>query len=88
MISDALKGFTCESSELVTLAHLSIILGNTGHIKLEYEWRKSSAGGTGAGESGERLSNMLRRLSGMAMTEYRDITQRAVSCLFFLRFVI
>ena len=85
LIDSAKKGFTRESSKLVTLAQLSLMLEKTAHIRLEYEWRPKwpsgggAVGGVGIVRDVERLSNMLRRLSNLANLEYRDIMQRAVS---------
>lgn len=82
LIDSAKKGFTRESSKLVTLAQLSLMLEKTAHIRLEYEWHPkwpSGGGGVGIVKDVELLTNMLKRLSNLANLEYRDIMQRAVS---------
>lgn len=81
LIDTALKGFTRESSKLVTLVQLSLMLGQTSHIRLEYEWRPKRLLNTGLCGGGmsekDSVTNMLRRLANMATLEYRDTKQRA-----------
>ncbi|KAL8607278.1 hypothetical protein ACOMHN_047609 [Nucella lapillus] len=87
LVDCATKGFSQQSARLVTLARLSLMLGKTDHVRLEYDWRPKwpSAGGVAApaGIAGEveRLTNMLRRLSNLANLEYRDLMQKALSFL-------
>ncbi|XP_076467514.1 uncharacterized protein LOC143298537 [Babylonia areolata] len=83
LVETATKGFTQQSSKLVTLAKLSLMLGKTSHIRLEYDWRPKwqAMGGAALAPSSivgdvERLTNMLRRLSSLANLEYRDLMQR------------
>jgi hypothetical protein len=86
-------GFTVDNCHLVTIAHLDLMLEKKSHVRLMYEWRHrgnpSGSGGAATVGSGvvamgsgsddaERMTNMMRRLSGMAMMEYRDIVQRGV----------
>ena len=79
-VDNALKGFCLDSGQLVSLAQLSLVLGKTSHIRLEYEWRPVPGCQhlPAAGES-LFLSNMLRRLSCLAGLEYRGIVGRTVS---------
>lgn len=101
LIDSAQKGFTQETSKLVTLAQLLLMLDRTAHIRLEYEWQTKRPGpstvgnninsinSVGMASETERLSNMLRRLANLATLEYKAVSfDFCVSKLLIIRLVM
>lgn len=85
----AADGFTTQTSNNITLLHLSLILGRKSVIRLEYEWKEKRPHKVQLppllSQAANQMSNVLRRLCNLATLELTDFvgSVRILSFFFF-----